>query len=159
LPALRLRARIVRSSQLCRMSVVITTVIAAVSAFAALASVLLYVYSGRRADLTAAREEALALAETRRQTIDDLRERLEALEKRHKRAKEDCGRRVAGLQSALDKTRVQARNDAYQTQHFHAAALSGLLYDLRSDLKRKPPDVEAALARIRKLFAGERPAA
>jgi molybdopterin converting factor small subunit len=141
------------------MSVVISTVIAAVSAFAAVASVLLYVYFGRRADLAAAREEALALAETRRQTIDDLRGRLEALEKRHKRAKEDCERRVRELQSALDKTRVQARNEAYQTQHFHAAALSGLLKDLRSDLKRKPPDVETALARIRKLLAGERPAA
>jgi chromosome segregation ATPase len=159
LPVLRLRAQIVRSSQLRRMSVVITTVIAAVSAFAAVASVLLYMYSGRRADLAAAREEALALAETRRQTIDDLRGRLETLEKRHERVREECERRVRKLQSALDKTQVQARNDAYQTQHFYAAALSGLLNDLRSDLKQKPPDVEAALARIRKLLAGERPAA
>jgi hypothetical protein len=141
------------------MSAVVTTVITAVSAFAAVASVLLYVYFGRRADLAAAREEALALAETRRQTIEDLRGRLEALEKRHKRAKEDCERRVREMQSALDKTRVQARNDAYQTQHFYAAALSGLLKGLRSDLQRKPPDVEAALARVRKLLAGERPAA
>jgi molybdopterin converting factor small subunit len=141
------------------MSAVVTTVITAVSAFAAVASVLLYAYFGRRADLAAAREEALALAETRRQTIEDLRGRLGALEKRHKRAKEDCDRRVRELQSALDKTRVQARNDAYQTQSFYAAALSSLLKGLRSDLQRKPPDVEAALARVRKLLAGERPAA
>jgi hypothetical protein len=141
------------------MSAVVTTVIAAVSAFAAVASVLLYAYFGRRADLVAAREEALALAETRREVIDELRKRLHSLEMRQKRSKAECERRVRELQSALDKTRVQARNDAYQTQHFYAAALSELLKGLRSDLQRKPPDVEAALGRIRKLVAGQRPAA
>lgn len=159
MPALRLRARIVRSSQLCRMSAVVTTVIAAATAFAAVASVVLYAYFGRRADLVAAREEALALAGTRREVIDDLRRRLHLLEKRQKRSKEACERRVRELQSALDKTRVQARDDAYQTQRFYAAALFELLTDLRTDLERRPPDVESALARIRKLAAGQRPAA
>ena len=51
------------------MSAVVTTVIAALSAFAALASLFLYLYFGRRSDLAAARAEALALAETRRQVI------------------------------------------------------------------------------------------
>src|SRR6266511_2353356 len=51
------------------MSAVVTTVIAALSAFAALASLFLYLYFGRRSDLAAAREEALALAETRRQVF------------------------------------------------------------------------------------------
>ena len=141
------------------MSAVVTTVIAAVSAVAAVASALLYLYFGRRDDLVAAREEALALAETRRQVIEDLRRRLGSLEKRHRRTKEVHERRVRELQSALDKTRVQARDDAYQMQRFQAAALSDLLNDLRSELERKPPDVEAALARIRKLLADERPAA
>jgi hypothetical protein len=141
------------------MSAVVTVFIAAVSAFAAVASVLLYAYFGRRADLVAAREEALALAETRREVIDELRRRLHVLEKRQKRSKDECERRVRELQSALDKTRVQARNDAYQTQRFYASALSELLTALRTDLERKPPDVEAALARIRKLVAGHRPAA
>jgi hypothetical protein len=141
------------------MSPVVTTVIAAISAFAAVGSALLYLYSGRRADLVAAREEALALAETRRQVIEELRARLKSLEKRDKRAKEECERRARALQSALDKTRVQARNDAYQTQHFHAAALSDLLNDLRRDLERKPPDVDSALTRIHKLLTNERPAA
>jgi hypothetical protein len=49
------------------MSAVVTTVIAAVSAFAAVASALLYLYFGRRSNRASAREEALALAETRRQ--------------------------------------------------------------------------------------------
>ena len=141
------------------MSAVVTTVIAAVSAIAAVATALLYLYVGRRDDLVAAREEALALAETRRQVIDDLRGRLESLEKRHRRRKEEYEGRVRELQSALDKTRAQARNDAYQMQHFHAAALSDLLKDLRSELERKPPDVEAALDRIRKALADKRPAA
>jgi hypothetical protein len=141
------------------MSAVVTTVIAALSAFAALASLFLYLYFGRRADLAAAREEALALAETRRQVIRELRGNLESLNDRHKRTRADCERRTRELQAALDKTRTQARDEAYQTQHFYAAALSELLNDLRSDLQHMPPDVEAALARIRKLLAGERPAA
>jgi hypothetical protein len=54
---------------------------------------------------------------------------------------------------------VQARNDAFQMQHFHAAALSDLLRGLRSELEREPPDVETALARIRKVLADKHPAA
>ncbi|SRR5712691_5893341 len=141
------------------MSAAVTTVIAALSAFAALASLFLYLYFGRRSDLAAAREEAIALAETRRQMIVELRGRLESLEKRHKRTKANRERRIRELQAALDKTRMQARDEAYHTQHFYAAALSDLLNDLRSDLERIPPDVEAALAHIRKLLADERPAA
>jgi TolA-binding protein len=86
------------------MSAVVTTFIAALSAFAALASLFLYLYFGRRSDLAAAREEALALAETRKQVIRDLRGRLESLEERHRREQADCQRRIRELQSALDKT-------------------------------------------------------
>jgi hypothetical protein len=141
------------------MSAVVTTVIAAVSAFAAVASALLYLYFGRRSDLASAREEALALAETRRQVIVDLRRRLDSLERRHKRMNAEYERRVAKLRRELEKTRVQAREEAYQTRHFYSTALSDLLTDLRSDLERIPPDVDAALIRIRRLLAGERPAA
>jgi DNA anti-recombination protein RmuC len=141
------------------MSAVVTTVIAALSAFAALASLFLYLYFGRRSDLAAAREEALALAETRRQVIRDLQGRFESLERQHEQGKADCRRRVRELQSALDKTRKQAREEAYRTQHFYAAAFSDLLNDLRGDLERMPPDIDAALTRIRKLLARPRPAA
>jgi hypothetical protein len=141
------------------MSAVVTTVIAALSAFAALASLFLYLYFGRRSDLAAAREEALALAETRRQVIGELRGRVKSLEVRNKRAKATQERRLRQLQAALDRTRMQARDEAYSTQHFFAAALSDLLNDLRRDLERTPPDVEAALRRIRKLLEGKRPAA
>jgi len=141
------------------MSAVVTTVIAALSGFAALASVLLYLHFGRRSELAAAREEALALAETRRQVIGDLKGHLDSLQRRHKRMKAECERRTRELQTALDTTRTQAREEAYRTQHFYAAALSDLLNDLRDDLERIPPDVEAALIRVRKLLAGERPAA
>ncbi len=103
------------------MSAVVTTVIAALSAFAALASLLLYLYFGRRSDLTAAREEALALAETRRQVIGELRERLKSLERQHKREQAAHERRRRQLQAALDKTRMQARDEAYSTRHFYAA--------------------------------------
>jgi hypothetical protein len=141
------------------MSALVTTFIAALSAFAAVASLLLYLYFGRRSELAAAREEALALAETRREVIAELRTRVASLEARHRRTEGNCKRRARELQAALDKTRRQARDDAYQTQHFYAAALSDLLVDLRTDLERAPPDVDAALTRIRKLLADERPAA
>jgi hypothetical protein len=141
------------------MSAGVSTVIAAVSAFAALASAFFYLYFGRKSELAAAREEALDLAETRRQVIVDLRAQLESLERRHKRTKADCERRTRELATALDATSMEAREDAYRTQRFYAAALSDLLNDLRGDLERMPPDVEAALIRIRRLLAGERPAA
>jgi|SRR5262249_28328613 len=141
------------------MSAVVTTVIAALSAFAALASLSLYLYFGRRSDLAAAREEALALAETRLQVIRDLQGQLDSLEERNRRGQADCQRRIRELQSALDKTRRQAREEAYRTQHFYAAALSDLLTGLRRDLEQMPPDVDAALTRVRKLLARPRPAA
>ncbi len=141
------------------MSAVVTTVIAALSAFAALASLFLYLYYGRRSDLAAAREEALALAETRREVITELRGRLESLEAEHTRTMAGCDQRIRELQEALDSSRQQARDEAYQTQHLYVAALSDLLRELRIDLEQLPPDVEAALARIRKMLPGERPAA
>jgi hypothetical protein len=141
------------------MSAVVATVIASLSALAAIASVFLYLYFGRRSEVAAAREEALALAETRRQVIGELRGRLESLEHRHKRAKADCDRRVHELRTALDSAQRQARDDAYRTQHFYSVALADLLNELRGDLERIPPDAEAALVRIRKLLTGERPAA
>jgi len=141
------------------MSAVVTTFIAALSGFAALASAFLYLHFGRRSELATAREEALALAETRHQVIGDLQGQLDSLERRHKRMKAECERRTRELQTALETTRTQAREEAYRTQHFYAAALSDLLNDLRDDLERIPPDVEAALLRVRKLLAGERPAA
>jgi hypothetical protein len=141
------------------MSAVVAQVIAVLSAVAALASVCIYLYFGRRSELSAAREEALALAETRRQVIADLERRLNSLEQRHKRAMVNCKRRVGELQTALDKTQSQARDEAYRTQHFFSAALSDLLNDLRNDLELVPPEVETALARIRKLLTDERPAA
>jgi hypothetical protein len=140
------------------MSAVVTTAIAALSAFAALASLFLYLYFGRRSDLAAAREEALALAETRREVIDDLRGRLASLEAGHLQAHVDFDRELRELHAALETTR-QARDQAYQTQQLYIGALSLLLQELSADLQQRPPDVESALARIRKMLPSERPAA
>ena len=138
---------------------VVTTAIAALSAITAAASLLAYLHFVRRADLSSAREEALALAETRREVIRELHVQLRGADERRRRERSQCERRVRELQAALDRTRAQASHDAYQTQHFYATALSDLLNELRTSLERTPPDVETALARIRKLLAGERPAA
>jgi biopolymer transport protein ExbB/TolQ len=140
------------------MSTVVTTLIALLSGFAGLATLVVYLYGVRRSDLAAAREEALALAETRRQVIEELEGKLAALGERQRQTNAEWERQVRELRSELDETRTQARNEAYQTQHFYAAALSDLLTDLRTHLERTPPDVEAALEHLRRL-AGERPAA
>lgn len=139
------------------MSAVVTTAVASLSAVTAVAGLLAYLYVVRRSDLVAAREEALALAETRRQVISELRERLKSSEERRGRAKADSQRRIRELQVALDRTRAEARKDAYQTQHFYAAALSELANGLLADLERGPPDLDAALIRIRRLLTSERP--
>jgi hypothetical protein len=138
------------------MSSAVTIAVSALSAVTAVASLIVYLYVVRRSDFVVAREEALALAETRRQVIRELRARLKVVEEREGRAKADSERRIRELQAALDRTRAQARKDAYQTQHFYAAALSDLANDLLTDLERTPPNVESALARIRKLLGNER---
>lgn len=137
------------------MSVVVTTAVAALSALTGVAGLFAYLYFGRRTDLVAAREEALALAETRRQVIRDLREQLKSAEERLAQVTADSQRRLRELRAALDRTRAEARKDAYQTQHFYAVALSELASDLLADLERRPPDVDAALVRIRALLTSQ----
>lgn len=132
---------------------------AAFSAVAAVIGVILYLYFSRRSEFDAAREEALALAETRRQVIEELRGNLASLELDHERACADAELRLRRLQSALDRTRARARDEAYRTQHLYTATLSDLLNDLRRDLERSPPDVDRALARIHRMLEGQRPAA
>jgi hypothetical protein len=139
------------------MSAVVTTAVAVLSAGTAVASFVAYLYYVRRSDLVAAREEALALAETRRQVIRDLQQRARSAEEKHRRARANAQRRVRELQAELDRTRAQARQDAFQTQHFHAAALSELGEDLLAELRRTPPDVESAIARVQRLLSSENP--
>lgn len=134
------------------MSTVVSIAIAALSAVTAVASFSAYLYFARRSDLVAAREEALALAETRRQANLELREQVKLAEERLNRVAANSERRIRDLQATLDRTRAQARRDAYQTQHFYAAALSDLANDLLADLERTPPDVEDAIVRIRNLL-------
>lgn len=132
-----------------------TTLIAALSAAAGVASVLAYVYGLRRANQTAARDEALALAETRRQVVNELRSRVAALEHGQKEARAYHRRRVRELEKSLDRTRRDAREQAYQAERLYVLALTETLARIREELEKDPPNLEGALARIQELLADE----
>ena len=133
------------------------TIVAAVSAAAAIGTLLVYLHVARRTDIDAAREEALALAETRRQAIADLEKRLASLERWHRYAAEASARRLRELEDALGKANAEASEHAYQLQCFYGSALTELLVGMQEDLETVPPNVDCALTRIRGLLAGERP--
>jgi hypothetical protein len=132
-----------------------TTLISAISASAALAGVLAYVYGLRRANQTAARDEALALAETRRQMVNELRRRVAALEHGQKQARMHHKRRVRKLEESLEQTRREAREQAYQAQRLYVLALAESLTSIREELGKAPPNVQGALARIQELLPDE----
>lgn len=141
------------------MPAVVTTLIAAASAGATVGTFLVYLRFVRRAGREAAREEALALAETRAEVIRDLRGRLASLERRHGQMEASYEAQLHDLRRQLDDTRAEAREQAFQMQRLYTAALVDLLGDLRDDLETVPPNVERALVRIRQLLVAGRPAA
>jgi biopolymer transport protein ExbB/TolQ len=134
------------------------TIVAVVSAAAAVGAVLIHLYVARRTDANAAREEALALAETRGQIIADLERRLALLERRYRESSADSAKRIHELEEAVEKANSDAREQAYQLQRFYAAALADLLIGVQEDLEAIPPNVDRALRRILGLLAQEHPA-
>jgi ferredoxin-NADP reductase len=124
------------------------TVLAVLSALAAIGTFLAYVYFVQRSNANAAREEALALAETRREVIEDLTARLAS-----------CDQRTRELETTLEAARAEAREQAYQAQRLYTMGLAEVLEGVRHDLESAPPDVENALSRIRQQLAREQPVA
>ena len=133
--------------------------IAAASAAATVGTFFAYLYFVQRSEAHAAREEAMALAETRGEVIVDLRRRLRLLERLLRETTEALERRVRELEATLQKTEAEAREQAYRMQRFYSASLSELLRTVQADLEQDPPNVEKALSRVRQLLDGERPAA
>jgi biopolymer transport protein ExbB/TolQ len=135
------------------------TFVAVMSAVATIGSFLAYLYFVQRSNANAARDEALALAETRRQVIADLRVQLASLEKSRRQSEIGAEKRIRRLQRALDNARAEAREQAYQIQRLYAIGLTDVLAGVRRDLEAVPADVERALRRIRELLASVPPAA
>src|SRR5947207_6524083 len=129
------------------------TFVVTLSGIATVGSFLAYLYFGQRSNANAAREEALALAETRREVIEDLRNRLASSDERHRRLNATCEKRVRKLEKALDNVRTEARDQAYQMQRLYAIGLADVLAGIRSDLPAVPPDGAGALERLRKPMA------
>lgn len=122
-------------------------------------SFLSYLYFVQRSKANDARDEALALAETRREVIADLRAQLASSEESRMRLERRAERRIRELETALEDARAEAREQAYQTQRLYAIGLTDVLAGVRRDLEAVPADVERALRRIRELLAHAPPAA
>ena len=135
------------------------TFIAVLSGVATIGGFLTYLYFVQRSNANAARDEALALAETRREVIADLRAQLASSEESRMRLETQADRRIRKLEMALKDARTEAREQAYQIQRLYATGLADVLAGVRHDLEAVPADVERALRRIRELLASVPPAA
>jgi len=135
------------------------TLIATLSAIATIGGFFAYLYFSQRSDANIAREEALSLAETRREVIADLRNQLAAAEVQHRRMTLKYEKRIRALERALHDARSEARDQAYQAQRLYAIGLVDVLDGIRRDLAAVPPDVDRALERIRNLLARAQPTA
>ncbi|HEY8236086.1 MAG TPA: hypothetical protein VIF85_05550 [Gaiellaceae bacterium] len=135
------------------------TFIAVLSGVATIGGFLAYLYLVQRSNANAARDEALALAETRREVIADLRAQLASSEESRMRLETRAERRIRKLETALKDARTEAREQAYQIQRLYATGLADVLAGVRRDLEAVPADVERALSRIRELLASVPPAA
>lgn len=140
-------------------SSLVTTAVAAVSAFAAAGSLVAYLFGLRRSEANAARDEALALARTRAEVIAELDAKLRAAERRHRRAQQAAAARTRTLEAAVESARADAREQAYQLQRFYAFAFAELVEELQRELEATPPDVARARARLREIAARRLPAA
>jgi len=138
---------------------VTATLVAVLSGVATIGSFLAYLYFVQRSNANAARDEALALAETRRQVIADLRAQLASSEESLMRLGTQADGRIRRLETALKDARTEAREQAYQIQRLYATGLADVLAGVRRDLEVVPADVERALSRIRELLASVPPAA
>lgn len=135
------------------------SLVAVLAGLATIGSFLAYLYFVQRSKANDARDEALALATTRREVIADLRAQLASSEESRLRLETQADRRIRELERALGDARAEAREQAYQTQRLYAIGLSDVLAGVRRDLEAVPADVERALRRIRELLASVPPAA
>jgi hypothetical protein len=135
------------------------TLIAVFSGIATIGSFLAYLYFVQRSNANAARDEALALAETRGEVIADLRVQLASSEESRMKLETQADGRIRKLETALKDARTEAREQAYQIQRLYATGLADVLAGVRGDLEAAPADVERALTRIRDLLASVPPAA
>ena len=135
------------------------SLVAVLAGLATIGSFLAYLYFVQRSKANDARDEALALAETRREVIADLRAQLATSEESRMRLKTQADRRIRELEKALEDARAEAREQAYQIQRLYAIGLADVLAGVRRDLEAVPADVERALRRIRELLASVPPAA
>jgi hypothetical protein len=133
--------------------------VALLAGLGTIGSFLSYLYFVQRSKANDARDEALALAETRREVIADLRAQLASSEESRVRLERRAERRIRELETALEDARAEAREQAYQTQRLYAIGLTDVLAGVRRDLEAVPADVERALRRIRELLAHAPPAA
>jgi len=114
------------------------TFITVLSGVATIGSFLAYLYFAQRSNANAARDEALALAETRREVIADLRAQLASSDESRMRLETQADRRIRKLETALKDARTEAREQAYQIQRLYATGLADVLAGFVATSRRSP---------------------
>lgn len=131
---------------------------------AALAGVAYAVLHGRREEETTdeqlviqrkdlARDEAMALANTRAEAIKDLETAIAKLREEQARDRQEHLETVERLQNAVDLIRDQA----FEAHQMFAHSVRVLLMTVLGDLDRDPPLVDVAIGRIRQALSEDPP--
>ena len=90
----------------------IASLVAVLAGLATIGSFLAYLYFVQRSKANDVRDEALALAETRREVIADLRAQLASSEENRMRLETQADRRIGELETALEEACSEAREQA-----------------------------------------------
>lgn len=125
--------------------------------FVASLTLVLYLKERKSDDTDKARDEALALSDTRGKRIDDLQEEVERLRRARHADQELHDNQILSLRTemgALEARFSAASREFSAAQALTARAVIDLVVDVTTSLEKVPPDVEAALVQLRAYTSG-----
>lgn len=135
---------------------------AVIGVVAAIAGITALVYSRRQNGISVrddARDEALQLAEVRRQTIVDLNARVDGFRGEIARMEKRHSEQVATMESqiaSLQRNMQQLREESAEAQRTMAVTVRLSLRNMQTYLEAEPPDVNSALRDLRDMLDGQK---